>query len=273
MKDQSTGDDTHAGAAARFPRGLAQPERGYRFSLDSLLLARFILPPAGRSGLPVHGLDLGTGCGVVALALLLDHHLLAMTGVERQPELHACAVENRALFGFEGRFNVALDDVAAFARAPGVAQESYDFAVANPPYRRRGSGRTCPDPVREGARFEDEDGLEPFTLAAARLLKQGAPLALVHLPERLPGVLAACASAGLEPKRLRFVHSRADKPARMLLLEARKGGGPGLAVEPPLVLYAGAGPETRLSPQALAFCPHLRCNARQGGTAHARQDP
>ena len=47
----------------------------------------------------------------------------------------------------------------------------------------------------------------------------------------------------LEPKRLRFVqHTAADAPS-LLLLEARKGGRPGLTVEPPL-LHSTDGAES-----------------------------
>jgi len=48
---------------------LIQPVRGYRFSVDALLLAHFgagILPPAHE---PAFVVDLGAGCGVVGLAL------------------------------------------------------------------------------------------------------------------------------------------------------------------------------------------------------------
>jgi len=42
---------------------------------------------------------------------------------------------------------------------------------------------------------------------------------------------------------------------------ARKTGRPGLRLEAPLVLYEGSGPQTRLTRQALEFCPFLACNA------------
>ena len=36
-----------------------------------------------------------------------------------------------------------------------------------------------------------------------------------------------------------MVHPYALEAARMVMVEARKGGGPGLEVMPPLVIYAG----------------------------------
>jgi tRNA1Val (adenine37-N6)-methyltransferase len=44
---------------------------------------------------------------------------------------------------------------------------------------------------------------------------------------------------GLEPKRMRTVHSRTGEGAKMVLVEGRKGGRAGLAVEAPLFVYDG----------------------------------
>ncbi len=82
---------------------------------------------------------------------------------------------------------------------------------------------------------------------------------MVHLPERLADILASLDRNGLQAKRLRFVHGREGKPARIMLLDAVKGGRPGLAVEPPLILRQGQG--QAYTAQALAFCPFLQSNS------------
>lgn len=60
---------------------------------------------------------------------------------------------------------------------------------------------------------------------------------MIHLPERLTDICVELRSAGLEPKRLRLVHSFSDRPAKMVLVEAVKGAKPGLTVLPPLIVY------------------------------------
>ena len=98
--------------------------------------------------------------------------------------------------------------------------------VSNPPYFPPGSGRGD-DP----ARMELHGGLEELCAAAGRLLKNGGRFALCHRPERLCDVLCTLRAHGLEPKRLKLVaHSPAHPPA-LLLVEAVKGGRPGLVVE------------------------------------------
>ena len=52
------------------------------------------------------------------------------------------------------------------------------------------------------------------------------------------------AEYGLEPKRLRFVCSRAGAAPSLILMEGRRGAKPGLTVQPPLVLARDDGKET-----------------------------
>jgi tRNA1Val (adenine37-N6)-methyltransferase len=48
----------------------------------------------------------------------------------------------------------------------------------------------------------------------------------------------------LEPKRLRFVHSNISSDAKMVLIEAVKGGRTGLKTEKPLFIYNENGSYT-----------------------------
>jgi tRNA1Val (adenine37-N6)-methyltransferase len=150
-----------------------------------------------------------------------------------------------------------LDAASAAGELP---PQSYGLAVANPPYRREHSGRTCLEPARTRARFEGGGGVEEFTQCAARLLRQGGRFAMVHLSERVAELLGRLSAAGLEPKRIRFAHSKAGEPSRLFLMESVRGGRPGVVVEPPLVLYEGEGQGTGMTSEALAFCPFLGCN-------------
>ena len=57
-------------------------------------------------------------------------------------------------------------------------------------------------------------------------------------------MLAALTAAGLEPKRLQTVAQREGLAPWLLLIEARKGGKPGLLWEPPLLLELADGTPT-----------------------------
>lgn len=239
---------------AYFPRGLVQPEGGYRFSLDSLLLASFARVTRGQTGL-----DLGCGCGVVALGLLLRQPELRITGVELNPRSVEAAGQNAIDLNLTDKLTIARGDVADWR-----PERVVDFVVANPPYRKLGKGRPSAGEGRAAARFEESGTFAQFARCAAVALKTRGRFAFVHLPERLPELMADLAGAGLTPKRMRLVHGRADQEARMVLLETVKAAGHGLKVEPPLILHEGRGRNTRLTGQALAFCPFLACNPSEG---------
>lgn len=236
-----------------FPRGLVQPEGGYRFSLDSLLLACFAKP--GRRDV---GIDLGTGCAPIAIGLLLRHPGLTFTGVELNPDSAKAAEENSARLHFTDKLTIECGDVTTW-RPPKVV----DFVVANPPFRELGRGRISQGAARESARFEREGSFGAFAQCAAVALKTRGKFSFIHLPERLPDLMDALRQNGLSPKRMRLVHGRADEVAKMVMIESVKAGGPGLKVEAPLVLHEGDGAETRLTEQALEYCPFLACNDQE----------
>lgn len=231
-----------------FPRGLIQPEGTFRFSLDALLLAEF----AAGLPLPRHGAvaDLGAGCGAAGFGLMLARPDARVVGVEILEELARAATANAARLGWD-RYAVVVGD-AGCARTLADARECleipemtagvrpegpplFDAVIANPPWRRKGEGRVPPSPAREIALFGDADTLNRFFGAADRLLKPGGLLAAVCGADRLADALGALPDR-LRPVRLRLVHSRPEKEATFVLLEAGKGVRSALRVDPPLFL-------------------------------------
>ena len=67
---------------------------------------------------------------------------------------------------------------------------------------------------------------------------------MVHRPERLSELLCTMNRNGLEPKRLRMVQYQAHTAPNLVLVEARRGGKPGLSIEPPLILAEADGSDT-----------------------------
>jgi tRNA1Val (adenine37-N6)-methyltransferase len=248
-----TADAAAQGARDYFPRGLDQPCPGYRFSLDSLLVASFARGAGPRV------LDLGCGCGVIGLAMLLDDPGLEVTGLDIESDMITCARSNAEKLGFNKNFTAIQGDVREVRKSRPFEPEVFDAGVCNPPYRDPGSGRT-PQGGRLAARFEERAGIEDFVRAAAFGLKNKGRFFVVFLPERLAALFAAMNQYGLEPKRIMPVYGKAGEPAKIILVEARKNGGPGLAVEPGLVLYEGG----KLTGAALEFCPRLGCNTGDG---------
>lgn len=244
-------------ARKHFPRGLTQPEHGFRFSVDALLLACF-----AATGKPRHVVDLGAGCGVVGFGLLLTSTMSDCTvqGLDNDPAMVAAMHVNARDLGFADQVSPVLADVRDITQTPSMRPASSDLVVCNPPYRTGGSGRLPADGPKQAAGFEINGRLEDFIAAAAWLLKTKGKLCMVYLPENLNRLFSALSSVHLEPKRLRLVHGHQSRPARLVLVEARKEGRPGLMVEPPLVLHRKEAKGITLTSEAMAFCPFLACN-------------
>ncbi len=203
---------------------LLQTDEFQKLGQDSVLLADFAAP---RRFARV--LDLG--CGTGALALSIYRPDLKIAGLDIQPG----AVE---LF----RQSIALNGVEIDAKVGDLRQirasfphGSFDYAVCNPPYFPAGSGAEAPGAARATARCDREATIEEVAEALSFVLHDGGKCALVFRPERLWALLNALQRMRLTPKRLRFVHSSADKRPSAVLVECRKGSGDGMVVEPPFL--------------------------------------
>jgi len=206
---------------------LVQPRHGYRFSLDPLLLADFAGVRDGE-----RAIDLGTGCGVMALVLARRAPSALVTGIEFQEEMAEIAGRNVELNGLADRVEIVAADVVELKRL--YAVDSFDLVVSNPPYRRPGTGKVSPRAGRDGARHETTATLADFLAAAKYLVKPSGRICFIYHPCRLAELMAHAAALKLAPLRLRMVHGNSGADARMFLIELVKGRTGELKVEPPL---------------------------------------
>ncbi len=223
---------------------IVQAANGYRFSLDPILLSHF-----AAVGTIEQVVDLGTGSGVIPLLLARLTQATNLVGIELQPAQAARAQKSVALNGLQQRVEIIQGDLRWVRRLLPAGET--DLVIANPPYRRPGSGRISPDDERAQARHELAGGLQDFVSAAGWLLADRGRFAMIYLVERLPELLARMAEQKIEPKRLRMIHPRVQEPAKMVLVEGRKNGRPGMSVEAPLCIYMTSGSGREYSAEVL----------------------
>ncbi len=213
---------------------VAQPRSGYRFSIDAVLLAH--LAGVRRDDVV---LELGTGCGIVALIMAYRRKQVRVYAVEIQPELAQLADRNVAANGMQARIRVFATDMRRLSRE--AIPERVSLVVTNPPYRSVGSGRRCADPQRAVAREEIAVTLDEVLLTARRMLFKTGRLSVIYPAARAVDLLARLRHFGLEPKKLHLIHARPGSDAVLVLAEAVKAGRPGLCVPSPLYIYDAGG--------------------------------
>jgi tRNA1Val (adenine37-N6)-methyltransferase len=259
----SPGNRPLSGSATPLPLSIRQPERGYRFSIDSVLLAGFAAPHCRGAVL-----DLGTGCGILLLLLArLSPEMVYGAGVECQEELLACARENFRANGYEGALRAVEGDFRG--EIPGIDRGAFDLVVSNPPYGRVGRGRRNPDPGKEAARHEVSCSLPELFAAAGRSMAPGGRFALVLPFGRLPEIEACARREGMRGESLRAVHPREGfAPNRILYCASREGSGAARGL-PPLILH---GVREKYCPEVERICRLFRYGTQRSGAQERKQE-
>jgi tRNA1(Val) A37 N6-methylase TrmN6 len=119
----------------------------------------------------------------------------------------------------------------AFAAA-GLAPDSADVVLMNPPFNDPARHRASPDKAREIAHVAAGATLENWIHAARRTLKSGGVLTLIWRADGLAEVLAAL-DRGFGSLAILPVHGEPTSPAIRVIVRAIKGG------KAPTRLYAG----------------------------------
>lgn len=214
-----------------------QDRSGYRFSIDAVLLAYYARPrPDDKI------IDLGTGCGIIPVILAHRHPGITLYGIEVQKTLAEIASLNAKENRMSDRITIIEKDLKLLESQ--MVSGPVDLVVSNPPYRKVRSGRINFDPQRAIARHEITATLLDVVQAAHRVLRNSGRLVMIFPAERIIDLIFQMRSSSIEPKHLQMVYSEITMGATLVLIEGRKGGRPGMKVDPPLTIYHQDGSYT-----------------------------
>jgi tRNA1(Val) A37 N6-methylase TrmN6 len=215
---------------------LRQLKSGHRAGHDAVLLAA--ATPA-RPGDRVA--DLGAGVGVAGLAVASRVAGIDLVLVEIDPTLSDLARGNAAANDIAAEV-IVLDveaDAAAFA-ACGLAPDSIDIVLMNPPFNDPARHRRSSDGARGMAHVATETTLASWIHAARRILKSRGVLTLIWRADGLAEVLSAL-DHGFGSLEILPVHGDVRVPANRILVRAIKGGRAPTQIHPALMLNDESG--------------------------------
>lgn len=169
---------------------VAQPAKGFRAGLDSVLLGAAAAVGGGAL------LDLGAGVGTAALVALAQHPSRRATLIETDAEALALARDNLAGNGFSSRAEVLELDVTApgaVRAAAGLATDQFACVIANPPFFAAGQGTDAKGAGRAAARHMAAAALDNWVKTAAASAAPGGEIIFILPADSLVPLLAAFA--------------------------------------------------------------------------------
>ncbi|AXK50687.1 tRNA1(Val) (adenine(37)-N6)-methyltransferase [Spiroplasma alleghenense] len=203
----------------------------FRFSLDSILLARFVKFSSKIRTV----VDFGTNNAVIPL-IISRYTKAKIIGVEIQKEACQLADENIILNKLENQIEIENINIKDFSK---LHNHNFDLVLCNPPFFKveEKSNLTKKSELLTPARHEIEINLEEIVASGSRVLKQGGRFAIVHRAERFSEILDYFKKYELSPKNIQFIYSKAGKKAKTVLIDGIYKGNNGIEIKPPLITH------------------------------------
>ncbi len=156
---------------------LLQPKDGFRASIDPIILAATVPVKVGD-----RVLDVGTGSGAAALALLVREPWAWVTGLDIQESLIALASRSAARNQMtEHATFLSADLMSEYVRAK-LGQ--FDHVMSNPPFFEQGSGQLPKNKARALATVESTADLRMWIEFMVGAVRDGGTITLIHRAER-----------------------------------------------------------------------------------------
>ena len=207
-----------------------QYEDKFKFSLDSILLAEFVELKETTKTI----VDFCTGNAPVPLILSTKTNA-KLYGFELQQNIYKLAKLSVVENNLESQINIVNDNLTNALDY--LLPESVDAVTCNPPYFKYDKNKSLinDDEEKAIARHEIAMNLDDLMTSAKYILKNKAPLYIVHRCDRLEEILECLAKYGFKVKKLQFIYAGYKKEAIMVLIKATKNGNSGsLKVMPPI---------------------------------------
>ena len=200
---------------------LVQNSGGYRYNSDTLALYDFIaseLKPYARGEI----LDVGCGCGILGLLLKRDFAGLNLNLLDISQESVKISQYNSLQNGLTA--NVICADFREFK-----SERKFDFIVSNPPFYNDGVQKSKNESIAL-SRYASALSLREFVAS-------GGELYFCYEAISLSELVLALNEFKFAPVCIKFLHSKEDKSAKLVLVKAKKSFRGKCKILPPLIMH------------------------------------
>jgi tRNA1(Val) A37 N6-methylase TrmN6 len=189
-----------------------QPVQGYRFALDSLVLAAFT-PAKDHQTV----LELGIGVGAASLALAFQHPHITIHGIDIQAGILPITQKNIDANEWTDRFKLVSGNLTQRL----VEGHYYDHVIMNPPFFEEHTYTGSPHAHKTLSHGESDGLLKDWIHEAHRALTSRGYVTIVHTAHRLNEIVSLLTEkfGGIEIFPL---WPKIGSPAKRVLVRARK---------------------------------------------------
>lgn len=217
---------------------IIQNKEGFCFGIDSVLLSDF----AKNIKKDAVVVDIGTGTGIISILLSKKAEIKKIYGIEIQEEVADMAKRSIKLNDLQDKIQIINKNIKNIFEE--IEPNKIDAIVTNPPYMKLNTGAKNEEIKKLISRHEVECNLEDIIKISYKLLKSKGEFYMVHRAERIVDILYNLRKYKLEPKEIRFIHSKVGKEPNLVLIKAVKDAGEHLIIDTPLVVYNNEGTYT-----------------------------
>lgn len=203
---------------------LYQLKNGYRYNSDTLFLYDFISASKLRGDI----LDVGCGCGILGLLVARDNEI-KLTGIDIDPLNVQISQHNASVNGIAGEF--IAEDFSKFK-----SDIKFDFIISNPPFYHTNVTKSQNKHIAN-SRYSDSLSLEEFLASCNRNIKPKGVLYFCYDAKQIGDIIPLLSKFKLNLTKLKFIYSKDNQNAKLVLIEAKKSSRSMCEVVLPLVVF------------------------------------
>lgn len=207
---------------------IIQNREGYCFTSDSVILSNFVFAKNLDNCVEI-------GCGSGVISILVEHKNKPnkIYSFEIQERLADMARRSVLLNNKQDKIQIIHDKIQNYQTY--IKKNSINVVFSNPPYRKFNSSLKSENKEKNICRYEETLTLKELCYITFEMLKEKGKFYIVYDAGRTAELIYNLKLNKLEPKRMFFTSSSADKEPTLVIVEAVKGGKEGVKILPLLI--------------------------------------